>query len=685
MLCIFPCLSSLDAIATRSVSLDQVGYKPQSAKYVFVSSAADSFRVLDASTNSVRFLGSLILWRASDPATGKTVRRGDFTALQQSGEYLVVTSAGDSSERFSISDTVYNQAYRKALKGFYFQRCGMSLAQQHAGAYQHPPCHTQDGYLHSSTDSSGFRVATGGWHDAGDYGKYVVNAGISVGTLLMAYEYFPSKFDKDDLNIPESGNGIPDILDEVRYELEWLLKMQRLDGGVYHKLTREQFEGFVMPQIDNATRYLYQVSSTATADFAAMMARAARIYSPFDASFAQLCRAAAIGAWNYLAAHPSIVPLGGFHNPSGTATGEYGDGNDSDERLWAAAELFVTTGAVEYNNYFQSNYSAGGIFGYQMGWQDVRDLAQLTYLKSVQPATNEIVRSQLRSALNSFCNNQVSTRNNSGYQVALQTGDYYWGSNSVALNAAVLLIMGYTEFSSQTFLDVAADQMHYVFGSNALSMSFVTGVGKRYPHHPHHRPSESDGIVEPVPGLMAGGPDRYRDDAVLQALFTSSTPPALCYVDTMPSYASNEICINWNAPLVFVVGYFNGSGVSSVPESHASIIPEEIRLEQNFPNPFNPSTTISFSLPSRSVVSLKVFDLLGREVATIVSEELPAGNYSRQWNAMGLPSGVYFYRLSIKAPSGKALPISGLDFRDPMQRDVQSGSFTETKKLVLIK
>ncbi len=501
-------LGRFDAMAARNLSLDQVGYKPLSAKYVFVSSTADSFRVLDAATNSVRFVGQLILWRASDPATGNTVRRGDFTAFQQNGEFRIVTSAGDSSERFSISDTVYNQAYRKSLKGFYFQRCGTSLVQQYAGVYQHTVCHAQDGLLHPSTDSSGSRAAAGGWHDAGDYGKYVVNAGISVGTLLMAYEYFPSKFSQDDLNIPESGNGIPDILDEARYELEWLLKMQRSDGGVYHKLTREQFEGFVMPQNDNATRYLYQVSSTATADFAAMMARAARVYLPFDATFAQLCKAAAIRAWNFLMAHPSILPPGGFHNPTSPATGEYGDGNDSDERLWAAAELFVTTGGADYNSYYQSNYSSSSIFGYQMGWQDVRGLAHLTYLKSQQPATNEMVRLQLRSALNSFCNTQVSIRNNSGYLVALQTGDYYWGSNSVALNAAVLLIMGYTEFSTQTFLDVAADQMHYIFGSNAHSLSFVTGVGKRYPHHPHHRPSESDGIAEPVPGLMAGGPNR---------------------------------------------------------------------------------------------------------------------------------------------------------------------------------
>ena len=352
-------------------------------------------------------------------------------------------------------------------------------------------------------------------------------------------------------------------------------------------------------------------------------------------------------------AHPSIVPPGGFRNPSGTATGEYGDGNDSDERLWAAAELFVTTGAAEYNNYFQSNYSAGGIFGYQMGWQDVRDLAHLAYLKSQQPATNETVRSQLRSALNSFCNNQVSTRNNSGYQVALQTGDYYWGSNSVALNAAVLLIMGYTEFSSQTFLDVAADQMHYIFGSNVHSMSFVTGVGRRYPHHPHHRPSESDGIAEPVPGLMAGGPNQNRqNDPVLQALFTSSTPPALCYVDTMPSYASNEICINWNAPLVFVVGYFNGSGATAVREYGAATVPKEIKLDQNYPNPFNPDTRIKFQLYQRGIVKLTVYDLLGREVRRLVDEEKEPGEYVVLWDGRygrgeSASSGVYLCRLEV--------------------------------------
>jgi endoglucanase len=659
MLSILVCFAGVDADALHNVSLDQVGYPTQSAKYVFVSSVADSFQIVDAVTHSVRFTGSLAIWRSDDPATGNTVRRGDFSAFQPDGEFFIVTSAGDSSYRFVISDTVYNQAYRKSLKGFFFQRCGTSLPIEFAGPYQHPVCHTQDGVFHSSTDSSGvFRACAGGWHDAGDYGKYVVNAGVTVGSLLMAYEYFPSKFSQDDLGIPESANGVPDILDEVRYELQWLLKMQHVDGGVYFKLTRQQFEGFTMPQNDNGTRYLYQTSSTATGDFAALMARAARMYAAFDTTFAQRCRIAAVNAWSFLVAHPSIVPSGGFRNPPGTATGEYGDGNDSDERLWAAAELFVSTGDPEYNTYYQSNYSSGVFSG--IGWPNVRSLGHLTYLKSQQTGTNETVRLQLRNELNSYCAAQVTRRNSSGYQVVLLPGDYSWGCNSTALNAALLLIMGYTEFTTQSFLDVAADQLHYIFGANAHSLCFMTGAGTRSPRQPHHRPSASDGIADPVPGLLTGGPDQYRSDPVLQAIFTSSTPPALCYVDTLPSYASNEIAINWNAPLVFVLGYFVGSGSTSLEGSRGAMHPPHIRLDQNFPNPFNPSTVIPFGLPSRAFVSLKVFDVIGREVSTIVSEELTSGSYARQWNAVGFPSGVYFCRL-------------------------QAGMFTETKKLLLLR
>jgi endoglucanase len=638
-------LSIAPAVA-QSVSIDQAGYVPSASKFAFVASTADSFHVIDASTLANRFTGPLPLWKSNDGATGRAVRRGDFSSFGETGRYRIVVAPGDTSEPFGIADTIDNDVYRKALKGFYFQRCGVALTATYAGPYSHVPCHTTDGFFHSSTDSSGVkRVATGGWHDAGDYGKYVVNAGITVGTMLMAYEYFPSKFAYDDIGIPESGNGVPDILDEVRFELEWLLKMQRADGGVYFKITPAQFEGFVMPQNANATRYIYQVSSTATGDFVAMMARAARVYQTYDTAFASRCLAAASKGWTFLSNASSIVPAGGFKNPAGTATGEYGDGDDSDERLWAAAELFATTGDPAYSAYFEL-YGGSSYFTSDMWWGWVRPLADLTYFRSTQSGANATIRASMKTALTNYCNGQLANRNGSGYHVVLLPGKYQWGSNSTALNIAMLMIMGYEATGTAAYRDVAADQLHYVLGANGLRHSFVTGIGTRSTRHPHHRPSESDGVAAPVPGLMSGGPDQWRDDAALAARFTPSTPPALCYLDSTPSYASNEIAVNWNAPLVLVAGYFGTGGVTSVDGPQGTVLPGSIRLEQNFPNPFNPTTTIQFSIVDRQSTSVRVYDMLGRNVATLVDGMVNPGNYSVAFDGSRLASGVYLCRLS---------------------------------------
>lgn len=294
--------------ALSSVMVNQAGYLSNAQKIFFTTTRADSFHLIEKSSNATSFSGKVTLAKTNDPATGLTVYKGDFSSFKKPGTYYISVSPSENSYEFSISDTVFHSVFHKSLKGFYFQRCGQSLNALFAGLYARAGCHANDGTYHSTSDSTGFRSVNGGWHDAGDYGKYIVNAGVTVGTLLMAYELFPTRFANDDLGILESGNSVPDILDEVRYELNWMLKMQHWSGGVYFKVTREQFEGFSMPSTDNGTRYIYQISSTATGDFAAVFARAARVYKSFDQKFSDSCLAVSYRAWAYLQSHPSIVP-----------------------------------------------------------------------------------------------------------------------------------------------------------------------------------------------------------------------------------------------------------------------------------------------------------------------------------------------------------------------------------------
>ena len=541
-------------LATATVMVNQTGYLPTANKEFFTTTAADSFHIVSFGTSAIVYRGAISISKTNDGASGTTVYRGDFTEFSREGMYSIITSAHDTSEPFLIDEQVFNPVAAKALKGFYYQRCGMALTSSYAGLYAHPACHMNDGIFHRTTDTTGKKVSIGGWHDAGDYGKYIVNAGISVATLLMAYESFPSKFSSDRTDIPESGNGIPDILDESRYEIRWMMTMQHWNGGVYCKLTREQFSRFMMPQKDTTTRYLYRISSAATGDFAAVCARAARIFAPFDKQFADSCLHAARSAWEYLHAHPRIVPERGFRNPDGTATGEYGDRVDSDERLWAATELYATTGEEEYNTYFLQHTPAPAIVR-SMSWSNVQTMANLTYLFSSNSPMSPIMDT-LRASLLSYAAALHVKIAQDGFHVAIQPGEYRWGSNSEVLNRAILLIYAFEVDHDPAFLTDARSQLNYILGCNINDICFVTGIGTNHVMHPHHRPSASDGIAEPVPGLMAGGPNQFLQDSVLQSRYTFSTPAARCYIDHRESYASNEIAINWNAPLVFVAGYF---------------------------------------------------------------------------------------------------------------------------------
>jgi endoglucanase len=406
------------------------------------------------------------------------------------------------------------------------------------------------------------------------------------------------------------------------------------------------FESFVMPQNDAGTRYVYRISSTATADLAAVTARASRTFQPFDPVFAARCRVASEKAWAYLQAHPEIVPAGGFVNPAGTSTGEYGDTDDRDERLWAAAELFAATGSAEAELWYLLRSTDRGLFAGGPSWQNVTAMAHVAYLTASDRQRDAGLMLQLTTSLQGAADALMAKRAASALHLTLAPGDFVWGSNSVALNNAMLLIIAAKVLETPAYRSAADDQVHYVLGVNPHARSFLTGFGAVRSMAPHHRPSISDGVAEPVPGLLVGGPNQYGGDPVLASRFTSADPPAWWYADDRDSYASNEIAINWNAPLVFVAGVLSGEASSTGALDRPSDIPAGPGLDPVYPNPFNPDTQIRFRLSTAGHVALEVLDLTGRSLERLIDSDLPAGEHRTSWNAGGYPSGVYVMRLS---------------------------------------
>jgi endoglucanase len=549
-------------IPTTAIKVDQVGYLSASPKIALVSSPGATFTLKRAGDGAIIFDGELSQ-PASEKDTGDIIQTADFSPISTSGEYYLEIPGVGRSWTFSIGTDVYARPFYLVMRGFYGQRCGIAVDMgPEFPSYHHAACHPR-GKFHESSGKTGSRPNIGGWHDAGDYGRYVVNSGISTGSLLWAYEMYSSKIGQAKLNIPESGNGTPDILNEARFNLEWMLKMQDNDGGAWHKQTSTQFPGFLLPDDDQLPSEVIGTgsppfkSTCATADLAAVAAIAARVYAPFDNGFADQNLSAAKKAWQWAEKNPNVT----FRNPPSVGTGEYGDDQCGDERLWAAAELWRTTGDAIYDHYFLANYHS---FTDRLqhpdgeGWREVGPMGLWTYAlasrKNADPSAVAAIKRLTTAAAQEIAGN---TENNP-YRVSLTTGDYVWGSNGVAANYGMQLLIANRFSPNPAFVNAALDNVHYLFGRNAFSLSWVTQLGAHPFKHPHHRPSGADDNTEPWPGLLSGGPNAHRQDDVLKKL-PADTKPAKVYVDEQASYSSNEIAINWQAMLTFLLAGVQGT------------------------------------------------------------------------------------------------------------------------------
>ena len=553
------CYGQADSSAQK-IRLDQAGFYPGAPKIaVVLTNEASSFALQTPGKKTV-FKGKLV--KSLKPAmNGSYTFIADFSAFHKPGKYLLDVPGLGDSYTFMISANVHKQVADASIKAYYFMRVSVPIKEKYAGKWSRAEGHPDNQVLiHASAASEQRPEGTvisspGGWYDAGDYNKYIVNSGISVYTLLSLYEDFPGYMKTVKLNIPESGNGVPDLLNETLWNIRWMMTMQDPnDGGVYHKLTNAVFDKMVMPDKATSPRYVVQKSTAAALDFAAVMAQSARILKQFPKELpglADSCLNASKKAWDWAQKNPNVLYIQNAMNQKFSpkvTTGEYGDRFVSDEFIWAACELFVTTGDEAYIK--TVNVLPDDKMPLPSWWQ-VKLLGYYTLLRhSDEIKDNYADLAKVKKLFLDFTENMTAGTDSTAYRDVMQKqrSNFIWGSNAVAGNQGMALILAYKLTGDKNYLNFALSNLDYLLGRNGSGYCYVTGYGSKPVMHPHHRPSIADGVGDPVPGLLAGGAQSGMQDHIK----IPSTVPEEAYIDNDQAYAVNEIAINWNAPFAYL-------------------------------------------------------------------------------------------------------------------------------------
>ena len=521
------------AAETTPIKLNSLGYLPQSVKKATITTEATVFQVISSQTGLEVFQGKLS-GQIYQKDVDQKVWIADFSKVTQPGKYTLQIKGIGKSYEFTIGSDVYKKPYVTSMRAFYLWRCGMPVHSDYNGNhYETKACHLEDGWMDYTGKPNERRDGTGGWHDAGDFGKYTVNAGVTMGVLFYAWDHFGNKLKNISLDIPQTASGMPDFLQEMKWETDFLLKMQYNDGSgrVSHKLTRKGFEGFVMPQDDKEKRYFTEWGSAATADFVAIMAMAARYFKPYDAAYAQKCLDAATVSYNFLLANPATKDFvqGDF------STGGYQTG-DADDRLWASAEMWQTTGNSTSLKDLESRIEKLKILTEEnWDWGSVDNLGVFTYVLSKREGKNPQLQAKAKQAIITSANQLIEKAQTDVYARPF-ANLYFWGCNGTvgrqAVNLQVANILSPNKKYTETILDIIA----HLFGRNYYGRSYVTGLGVNPPMLPHDRRSAADGIKAPWPGYLVGGGHTATD-----------------WVDKQEDYSRNEIAINWQAGLVYAL------------------------------------------------------------------------------------------------------------------------------------
>ena len=565
---------------TSNVQINQVGYEINSVKTAKITedygvtkanSQINNARcyVVKEADNSVVYSG-VSTTRKYDDIAEKYVSTFDFSSVKEDGRYKVFAPFGYSYS-FEIKSNPYKDVQKALITALYYNRCGAELTTEVVDEkFTHGVCHSGDvpvyilnkldtdknsatygKYIQSSVaKASDFE---GGLHDAGDYGRYVTPANQVVADLLMTYEMFGENADCKVL--PDSTS---DLLEEAKYEMNWLLKMQnKSSGGVYWRIATKEFVSYGdRPDQDkyfsNSGLYVSHETLKATAGFVGAAAMSARVFKDIDPDFSAKCLAAAISGYAYVKANQEIPSAhNGFSNdteyPSINA-GAYGDNSKAwGDIWWAACELFRATGEQTYNNDVISLYNRktnreisfnlNEISAYSIG-----GAGTFAYLSS--NGGDHDIKTALLSVLTDAADKSLSVSNSDRYNTVLEmSNQYQWGSNQVMCVKLKVLAMADYFSGTKKYESAIRNTVCYLLGRNAVNTSYITGIGSNIPKDICHAPSAylrvKFGLYTPAPGFMVGG--AYNN--------------GYNYQDNHDNYACNEVCVYWNSSAILAFGY----------------------------------------------------------------------------------------------------------------------------------
>jgi endoglucanase len=686
------CLSASPDSLQKYIMVDQFGYHLDDVKIAILVdpqqgyNSGDTFtpgaiyQIRDWDADTVVFSDSIHPWNNGTTQT-QSGDRGwwfDFSSVTLEGSYYVYDVENNlGSHKFEIRDDVYYDVLKAAVRMFFYNRCGCEKVEPYAhvnwvdgAAFLGPQQDTEARDVHDQGNPASEKDLQGGWFDAGDYNKYVTFTEPTIHLLLDAYTLIPEIW-TDDFNIPESGNTIPDFLDEIMWELDWVKRMQDTDGGVHIKCGVIHFYAASPPSADTSTRFYEIKCSSSTIAAAGMFAHAALVLSEFSSlsGYVDDLRVRAELAWDWFHSHPMSADCDSQIIKAGDADRSIDD--QEEMAVTAAVYLFALTEETEYDQYVMDNYTVVDKLSWWGPYEMDRGSALLYYttLPLSDSATVVDILSQKVNCMNYMTSFYRQNDDLDLYRSYMPDDQYHWGSNQVKANVGNInyeaIQYNLDPPNNDQYIDRALASIHYLHGVNPQAMVYLSNMysydadssANEIYHSWFADGTEYDNALTspkgPAPGYVTGGPNKDYSGSVTPP---AGQPPQKSYLDWNTGYPDNsweitEPGIYYQAAYIKLLAGFISEVPSGVAERTLAPVPEKLTLQVNAVNPFHQVTTIRFQLSTGTVVDLSIYDVTGAKVKTLIHGYCTRGTHTFSWNGKSqqnqkLASGVYFVRLS---------------------------------------